>query len=100
MKKLHKLYKILLDYYTEVKGGYVCMKIEFYLDIPPSERILLLQHFKSQKPTENLHPEFYNHPLFIKHSTANSAWWVSFSDPAGGKQVRIEFIKKMIEITK
>ena len=79
----------------------ICWVIDnlYALDkINSSEYTRLTNHFKENKPTKQLHPEFYNHSLYIGDKSAY--WWRTYvRGGESSKKVRIDFIQKMIKIT-
>ena len=62
-----------------------------------AEYTKVLLHFRKNKPTATLHPEFYKHPYFGKN-TKKQDWW-NFMCKETRQQQRL-FIKKMIRITR
>jgi len=101
MRTLHQLYKILAKKVKNKEDFFICNQIGFLLDnekITTEEKNLLMLHFQSQIPTENLHPEFFNNYSFQKGSSIYGSWWAYGTQPEKTKQRKL-FIKKMIEIT-
>jgi|VirMetMinimDraft_7_1064189.scaffolds.fasta_scaffold38136_2 hypothetical protein len=101
MGTLHELYKLLLGQMEEEATYdlkvFICLSIR-ELTISKDEQYALIQHFKSQKPTQKRHSEFFNHPNF----QGSYSWWDN-DTPEKAKESfnqRILFIQKMIEITK
>ena len=97
MRNLKNLYKILLNQYIKDRG-FICHSIENIRMsglITPFERDSLFAHFLSQKPSKKLHPEFTRR-IYLE----GSAWW-ELVPPflEEGREIRINFIEKMIEIT-
>lgn len=95
MRTLHELYLVLWD---EIKDkNYIhglCVEIQYLNNISFEECTILFKHFESQKPNENLHPEF------LKCGTWKGGfyWW---DDKERFNPInRKAFVKKMIEITK
>lgn len=69
-------------------------------NITEEEYTRLFAHFKSQKPTEQLHPEFLLR-IACYMSTPNQPWWyLMASNQKEGIAIRERFIEKMILITK
>lgn len=97
-RTLHELYLLLWE---EIKHDeYIlglCFKIgrlRAYGVVTEEEYIRLITHFENNKPSEELHTEFYTHLRFI-----GKGWWWNneeASDPINRKA----FIQKLIEITK
>lgn len=93
MRTLNELYRILKE--KGETSRFICIRIEFLIDleiISTPEYYTLINHFKSQKPTKELHSEFYYNESF----EGGAAWWNTFGD--GIKQRKL-FIDKMIKIT-
>lgn len=97
-RSLHELYKILWERIKD-KEYFIglCREINmlWHDDIISSyEHSLLLNHFKSQKPSESQHSEFINDDTW----QGKSYWWNAneYFNPVNRKR----FIQKMIEITK
>src|SRR5690606_21176895 len=74
-RSLHKLYKILykkIKYKKELGSLCGCIYRMLYDKcITDVEYYKLLSHFKSQKPTEDLHSEFYYHFTY----SGQQFWW-------------------------
>lgn len=98
MKDLKTLYTILLqEYEAGNTSWFLCCAIDDLCSkrwlISVKEREMLFKHFEKQKPSSKLHPEFFNTSLFC----GVGVWWYLHRDVAAGKQIRIDFIKKLIE---
>lgn len=65
-----------------------------------------LEYFQSQRPTEDLHPEFFNQPLYYKIKEDNgrmsTVWWMTPNDTYVDQEFKIcnveryKFISKLI----
>lgn len=98
-RELKELYKILVKFYTNRPKNYICNTItDLYYNgkMTTIEGYKLQKHFKSQIPTANLHPEFFEHELFKRPIHDTDAWFALDKKPRLGKKVRIEFINKII----
>lgn len=98
MRSLHELYLILWDSIKDKDfDDGLCMEI-FYLfgnhEIKGEEYDVLIEHFESQKPNENLHSEFLK-----SNSWKGCGYWWYIGKESSDEDRKL-FIKKMIEITK
>ena len=98
MKNLNQLYTILYDY-IRCKPAIlsVCGEILniYYLDrITIDEYMLLDEHFKSQRPTENKHVEFYECETYKKDQT--SLFWWTFAEVTNPENKKA-FVKYLSE---
>lgn len=94
-RSLHELYLILWEEIKDkvfIEG--LCFEInDLYFceggeKINVSEHYIIRQHFHPQRPSSDLHPEFY-------YPECTSFWF-----PTGATDVRKAFIQKLIETTK
>ena len=97
MRTLNELYIILLDRLNITQINFICIHINRLFDddiINLKEKRILFKHFRSQRPTVNLHDEFIVEDFHLINYV-DGAWWGS-----DNRETRIKFLKKMIEITK
>jgi len=99
MRTLNELYHILWNYIKDKKDiEYLCdeiFKLYYHVDLISNvEYILLINHFRTQKPNEKQHTEF----LQSKNWKGSNSWWSAKEryNPINRKL----FIQKMIKITK
>lgn len=95
MKAINEIYSLLYD---DIKDSYritsICARIDrlFYgAKINETEYNNIKQHFQENKPNENQHQEFLNNNW---NNGEEFRWWNEDTE------VRKEFIKKMVNITK
>lgn len=101
MRDLKTLYGILLIKFTDgtAKSRYLCSNIKWLCNvniITKEEKSLLMKHFQSQKPRPRLHRDFYDNELYNKHSKFGDAWFHSIIFEYRGREIRIEFLKRII----
>jgi len=97
-KTLNELYVLLYEQIQNKYHFYICNQIDVLLSkgiITETEHDFFLIHFESQRPTLELHTEFYDLECYNKTSVV---WFSDFLDNA--TENRIKFIQKLIEITK
>ncbi len=107
MKKLSELYTIFLAFYktlpTDLNLKFICNamgEMKTTSNITEEEYTKMFAHFRSQKPTEQLHPEFLT-DVASYISSLNQPWWYLMGkNQTEGITVREKFIEKMISITK
>lgn len=88
-KKLHRLYvQLSLEYQKGNTIGICAAILDMNLD--GDQFFELDRHVQFNRPSECMHPEFFD------RSKQRSAFWWDKSD----RQTRIQFINKMIDITK
>ena len=99
MRTLNELYTILYDNIKDEEGiqGLCAWVAQIYREgfITRDEYYILVGHFLYQKPTPDLHPEFYSH----KSYTSFVWWWDNYNIKEATQQRKL-FIQKMIQITK
>jgi hypothetical protein len=111
-RSLYELYKILLKHLKTYKKKddweYICVLIEHKCGFNDEEVELILNHFHSQRPNKDLHPEFMlqrdsiTNELMYNGYNGNKtgSWWILIHNIHQGMEIRRQFIKKMIQITK
>ena len=95
---MKELYILLKQELLKGKTPFICNNIELldlYAIITKAQYRSLMNHFKSQFPKPNLHPEFYNNPLFNAES-GGGVWFKHSECPEQGVQIRIDFLDKII----
>lgn len=98
MRDLKELYGILLIEYKNNYTNYICNTIlNLYNSkkITFKERVFLKKHFVSQYPSKKLHTEFFNNELFRK-GNKNGVWFTLLFNETKGREIRIDFINKII----
>lgn len=102
MRDIKELYQILWDNLEDldiVIG--ICCEIStlYYLGLLSfSEKERLLINFKSNKPSKEIHSEFYNNSAYNKDSVIGAFWW-EITDMKKSSDQRKLFIQKLIQIT-
>lgn len=54
---------------------------------------------RREKPTEEVNVAFYNHPLYRRPIHDSSSWFCTDNE-LEGRQVRVEFLKMLVEKTR
>jgi len=80
LKKMKREEAVLESKYSRYSNPFICNNII---------RKDTLDYFRSQRPTSNLHPEFFYH----NEAVPGLAW---FNNSEEGLNLRIEFLKKII----
>lgn len=101
MRDLKNLYEIFFEYYVnaERRTKYICNMIAICHNngiINVEEKDLLLNHFRTQYPTAELHPEFYKSEYFICHGTGIAFAWFGGATEQVSIAIRIKFLNKII----
>lgn len=98
MRKLSELYQIVLDVYNQdnLYNFYLCTNIENCTDLTRKEASVLYKHFREQRPTQELHREFYLHPMY-NIDLDRDVWFESEYKSESGIRVRREFLSYLIE---
>jgi hypothetical protein len=96
MRDLTELYTLLHENFAKDKYGcnYICnviYKMAEYVEITMDEYVLLFNSFKKNRPTDELHIKFYEHPAY---SEISFNW---FGAGERGNRVRTEFLKHLID---
>lgn len=107
MKTLNALYIILLNFYKDngMDIEFICNTVDRLLVksiITCEEYTSLMEHFISQYPTAELHPEFFNDKLFVPYDErygTGGAWFLIGRYPVEGYEIRVRFLEKMVLIT-
>ncbi len=104
-RPLKELYPLILDklinweQYNEYFICNIIINLHKTLDITNDEYEILLSHFTSQRPTENLHSEIYNIDLFDKKHISG-AWFTYIPNrpinPQEFVDARIQLIQAII----
>jgi hypothetical protein len=92
MRKLTELYQLVYQRLETKEEAFVCNCAESLLlkgIITDKEKTKLINHFKSNKPSDLKHTSFYKH----LNRNDGCAWWPIYSNQ------RLLFIEKMIKIT-
>ncbi len=105
-RNLSELYTIVLNYRKTLSLGdgnqFICNAIEMCNTkklISNEEGEILFEHFQSNRPSSNLHSEFFETSLYL--GDRYSAWWnLCGKETAEGVAIRDRFLEKMIKITK
>jgi hypothetical protein len=112
---LNRNYNILLQ--AKLRHGFVgiCETLTYLTNnnkISRDEYVELKLHLIRNKPTDSLHREFYIKENYIGGEDTIKYWWVDLHDDdkvfnkkygmwmTCSKQQRVEFLEKMIEITR
>jgi hypothetical protein len=64
-----------------------------------AEYHLAMDAFYREKPTKEVNVEFYNHPLYRRPIHDSSSWFCTKNE-VEGRQVRVEFLKMLVEKTR
>lgn len=91
MRTLNKLYIVVLDKFEKGRHNFICNSITHDCEFSEEELYKIRIHFKKQRPTEDLHKSFYRNSSYNK----NGLSWFS----TGDKEIRIQFLKKLIRLT-
>jgi len=99
MRSKKELYEIILDEYKkfDYQCHYICHFIRdmWGMDIlTDDEYEFIMNDFESNKPSYNIHEEFYNNRLYI--GNRSTAWWITGLSESN--KVRIAFLEKMVRI--
>ena len=102
-RTLKELYEFLLKRYEESNIYYICNVInQLYSDseLTITEHDLLLGNFKLQRPSKNLHSDFYLHPNFDRINFLSSWWCIKLTKEEKKEVIseKIRFLKRLIEI--
>ncbi len=102
-RTLKELYETLLKRYENSNFYYVCNLINFMGstgELSGIEHEILITDFKSQRPSKELHSEFFYHPTYDKINNLSS-WWYYDIDGEQRTEViseKVKLIKKLIDL--
>ena len=104
MKSLLELYDLLLTRFktnnlnigcSSEHMSFICNNIKhLHADeiITLEEKLLLIRHFRKEKPSRKKHVEFYNHPYF----NGKEVWFSTNKDPKLAYAIRVQLLSNII----
>lgn len=102
MRSKKELYEIVLKKYkmysesehTHILYLYICNCIASCSDFNHHEFMMIREDFRNNRPTQQLHPEFY-----VSQQEGSSVFWDIDRDfPHEGTSIRIAFLEKLIRM--
>ncbi len=105
---LNDVYKLATARMVANPSETICSSMRMLMinkQITPETYDRVVEHFRTQRPTTELHPEFYFHYTYQK-DLSTSLWWRNDDFKTGDVEIifmrtqRILFLAKLIEITK
>lgn len=93
MRSLNELYIMLLEKFPKSRYRFICNCIKHDCCFTKEEVDVILEHFKGQRPTKDLHKSYYDNSLYNKHGLS---WFVA---DGRGRDMRIRFLKKLVKLT-
>lgn len=101
-RSLKELYQILYNEYQNTTAYFICNLITVLYSngtINSSERVILNNDFKSQKPSESKYLDFYMHDTFDRTNKLSSWWRYDLNQEQRKEAIleKLRFLKKLLD---